>query len=81
MSDSYYIQPAEPEGEWEFEVEDFECKCGHFEEIIYLDGYFVGNTAIGNYTCPVCQHETELEKDIADELAEMMEGDPDRYRD
>jgi hypothetical protein len=73
------IQPAEAEGEWEFEVEEFECRCGHFEEILYFDGYFVGNTALGTFHCPDCLRDTEVEKDITAELEERREGDPDRY--
>ena len=69
------------EGEWEFEVEDWECRCGHFEEIIYPDGYYVDNTAIGTFYCPDCLRESEIEKDITAELEELSEGDPDRYRD
>ena len=67
------------EGEWEFEVEEFECKCGHFEEIIYIEGYYVDNTAIGNFYCPSCLRNTEVEKDITAELEERHSGDPDRY--
>lgn len=73
------IQPTEAEGEWEFEVEDFECRCGHFEEILYFDGYFVGNTALGTFHCPSCLRDTEVEKDITAELDERESGDPDRY--
>jgi hypothetical protein len=78
MSDNYYIQPAEPEGEWEFQA-DVECKCGHFESEVFFDGYFVGNTALGTFHCPSCLSDTEVEKDITEALAERMEGDPDRY--
>ena len=76
--DNYYIQPAEAEGEWEFEA-DVECQCGHFEGAVFFDGYFVGNTAVGVFHCPSCLRDTEVEKDIAEELDERESGDPDRY--
>jgi hypothetical protein len=77
--DNYYIQAAEDEGEWEFEA-DVECQCGHFEADVLFDSYYIGDTAIGVFHCPSCLRETQVEKNIAEELEERMSGDPDAGR-